>query len=621
MRGAVGPALLLAVALGFQCLGQGSARRAYVQGRQLIVDGEPFIVRGICYSPTPVNQSVYFAPYGDYFTAEYSFIWLRDLPLIKAMGANMLRTYGWQPANDHSAFLDAADANGLYVMATYFTGEAVETPVLTAADRAKAVAGFQREVKRYASHPSLLFWSFGNELNGVWNGFLTEIGKDPEQPQCHWDERYDDLGGCWIHTRPAPFPPSDPCYAASYCVYARLFGWINDAAAAAKEVADVLVVSAFADVDNLYEKVGRAGDLAPDLDAWTAQVYRGATFGNFFEAMANNTDKPVLLTEYGVDAYHDECGTGAHTPCYNTFEDTLAAKPKPDVNGTYTGSFEDQDAQAEFAMNLTAEIVAASSHGRECASADHTTPHGACSCLGGFLMSWTDEFWKGAKSQAACTPTFDSEAFSPKKCMNKAHVTCGDWDAAEHDLCGYWLGAAPDHYVNEEWFGITSPTSCVSAVDSLRPRETYWRMRKLWTGKGKEPTLFAKCDELLQGRCAALGDGGASLGSWGDWLLRTADAASGANASAPIVCSGRGTCTTDWQKCGAGSSSEIATPCCSCVSGFAGRGCDELDVRVYIALGAGGLLGLLVLSMLANAIGGSIYRRVRQAELHEQLLS
>ena len=51
-----------------------------MDGRQLIVNGEPFIVKGICYSPIPVNESVYFAPYGDYFTAEYSFIWLRDLP-------------------------------------------------------------------------------------------------------------------------------------------------------------------------------------------------------------------------------------------------------------------------------------------------------------------------------------------------------------------------------------------------------------------------------------------------------------------------------------------------------------------------------------------------------------
>ena len=70
-------------------------------------------------------------------------------------------------------------------------------------------------------------------------------------------------------------------------------------------MADVLVVSAFADVDALYDKIHRAGHLAPSVDAWTAQVYRGNSFGTFFLDMSNATDKPVLLTEYGVDAYHD----------------------------------------------------------------------------------------------------------------------------------------------------------------------------------------------------------------------------------------------------------------------------------------------------------------------------
>lgn len=81
------------------------ARRVEVKGRQLILDGKPSLLRGVCYSPVPINESVYFAPYGDYFTSEYSFIWLRDLPLIKAMGANIVRIYGWLPENDHSAFL------------------------------------------------------------------------------------------------------------------------------------------------------------------------------------------------------------------------------------------------------------------------------------------------------------------------------------------------------------------------------------------------------------------------------------------------------------------------------------------------------------------------------------
>jgi len=618
-----GPAALLATLL-LACAGRCAARRAHVDGRQLIVDGEPFLVKGICYSPTPINGSVYFAPYGDYFTAEYSFIWLRDLPLIKAMGANVLRTYGWQPSNDHSAFLDAVADHGLYVMATYYTGEASETSVLTAKDRAKAVAGFKREVAKYADHHALLFWSFGNELNGVWNGFLTQIGKDPEQPQCHWDERYDDLGGCWIHQRKTPWPEGSPCYEAAHCVYTRLFGWLNDAAKAAHEVADVLVISGFADVDNLYEKVGRVGHVAPDVDAWTAQVYRGISFGNFFEAMGNNTDKPVLLTEYGVDAYHDACGSGDVDPCYNKFEDTIDYIPTRKF--LYQNlSYVDGDAQAEFAVNLTGEIVAASSAGAECKDADHTTLNGKCTCIGGFLMSWTDEFWKGAKSQASCTPTIDDPTFSERHCQKKAHVTCGNWNSEQHDLCGYWLESAPDHYVNEEWFGITSPTVCAShAADALAPREIYWRMRELWSGRGHDDSLFQECDDMLMGHCIALGDGGQNVAAWlfdifGDQVKGNTSGLEQWDGALP--CSGRGTCTTDWRECGAGSSSDIATPCCSCVTGFAGLGCGEIDARVYVGLGAAAILAGLLLLMLLKSLFSAIRWRVRKPELSEHLLS
>ena len=320
--------------------GSASAKRVEVRGRQLLLDGQPFEVRGICYSPTPINASVHFAPYGDYFTADFSFIWLRDLRLIKAMGANMLRVYGWLPENDHSDFLDAVEAHGLKLMATFYMGEASESPVETEEQRGKVVRRFAEQVRQYRDHPALIIWSFGNELNGVWNGYLQQLGHNPAAP-CAWDERYDDLGGCWIHKGKPPAPGSQ-CYNTSYCVYSRLFGLINQAshrdrdgappdppeapppapsrglppptptphpphppdlphlhplpaqaAEAAKAEADVLIVSAMADVDALYEKVARAGHLAPSLDAWTAQVYRGNTFGDFFGTMSDATDKPA----------------------------------------------------------------------------------------------------------------------------------------------------------------------------------------------------------------------------------------------------------------------------------------------------------------------------------------
>ena len=103
----------------------------------------------------------------------------------------------------------------------------------TQEQRDEIVAAFAAEVRKLRHQPAMLFWSFGNELNGVWNGYLQQLGHTERDP-CAWDDRYDDKGGCWVHTGTAP-TPSSPCYASSACVYSRLFKFINDAAGAAKE--------------------------------------------------------------------------------------------------------------------------------------------------------------------------------------------------------------------------------------------------------------------------------------------------------------------------------------------------------------------------------------------------
>jgi hypothetical protein len=58
-----------------------------------------------------------------------------------------------------------------------------------------------------------------------------------------------------------------------------------------------------------------------------------------------------------------------------------------------------------------------------------------CRCLGRDVASYRLGGW------ASCGP--------------HAHFTCGNYDTTYHDLCGYYLGANPDGYVNEEWFGLT----------------------------------------------------------------------------------------------------------------------------------------------------------------------
>ena len=50
-------------------LGLSSATNVTVAGRAILVDGEPFFVKGVCYSPIPIGQTPDFPPNGDYFMA------------------------------------------------------------------------------------------------------------------------------------------------------------------------------------------------------------------------------------------------------------------------------------------------------------------------------------------------------------------------------------------------------------------------------------------------------------------------------------------------------------------------------------------------------------------------
>ncbi|KAL3928760.1 MAG: hypothetical protein SGPRY_002254, partial [Prymnesium sp.] len=188
-------------------------------------------------------------------------------------------------------------------------GEAVESPVRTQTQRDKVIGDFTTQVRQYSTHPALLIWSFGNELNGVWNGYLQQLskaddmGKGTQGAMCAWDERYDDLGGCWIHKGKLA-PPGSACFNSSYCVYSRLFQFINEAAAAAKKaspsacraVADVLVVSAFADVDMLSDKM---------RELWSGESADDATKSLFGDCAAVVTEKCVDMGNGGHGVLFD----------------------------------------------------------------------------------------------------------------------------------------------------------------------------------------------------------------------------------------------------------------------------------------------------------------------------
>lgn len=130
------------------------------------------------------------------------------------------------------------------------------------------------------------------------------------------------------------------------------------------------------------------------------QLYRGKSFGNFLVNFAAESSKPLLITEFGVDAYNDPCGwpENVRDPvCFNMFDRSwfggdVAAPGRPYmgcVDSSLDCAKPGVQAQQEWDVALAQEIMA------------HSTRNGGA-VAGGFLMAWSDEFWKGTSVQDHC---------------------------------------------------------------------------------------------------------------------------------------------------------------------------------------------------------------------------
>lgn len=121
-----------------------------VDGRRLLVNGEPYEIRGVCWSPIPRGERV-------------PVVWTRqiaadDVPLLAAYGLNTVRTY---TAIDSIELLDALAAAGIRVIqGVYISGS---EPTQSALDIVMA----QRD------HPAILMWELGNEWN--YNGLYAGV--------------------------------------------------------------------------------------------------------------------------------------------------------------------------------------------------------------------------------------------------------------------------------------------------------------------------------------------------------------------------------------------------------------------------------------------------------------
>jgi hypothetical protein len=299
-------------------------------GRQLVVNGQAFTVKGVNYSPAPVGYSV--AGAGTNCLGPYHWwldrnTYMADFPQIHHMGANTIRTFDLMNSAGSTSqvlqALDAAQANGLYVIMGYFVSQSVD--LSNAGVQSQITSEFLTAVSAYKNHPAVLMWQLGNEnnlnngnANPTWYSLIESIAQQAKA--------------------------IDPFHAITTaegeCQGADCFPVLPANQGFTFHVGDAAV---------------GANDAAMQfLDVWSVNAYRGKTFQGLFQLLVSSTTKPVLVSEFGKDAWHDSANAN-----------------DADMQSSYISS-----QWREIENNLSA------------------TGAGSAILAGGTVFEWSDEWWK-----------------------------------------------------------------------------------------------------------------------------------------------------------------------------------------------------------------------------------
>jgi len=253
--------VVVVVAVAIQI--QGAWGHVELKEGKLFVDGNAFFARGVGYEPVPIGVDVTTTPpYGDYFTLNYAHFYQRDLAILRPLGVNVLRLWGWGDGADHSDFLDAAynkGVNPIYVAVEFWLGPSSYQNLADPTVIQRVLADFQLFLKTAKSHPAILFYILGSDLNASWN-YLGQLD--------------------------------------------ALFSLLNQLASAAHAFnSSSLVTTALNDINSL--STISTYDSSTKLDFWSLNLYRGCTFGTLWTQYPSWTTKGLFISEYGIDSYND----------------------------------------------------------------------------------------------------------------------------------------------------------------------------------------------------------------------------------------------------------------------------------------------------------------------------
>ncbi|MDR1721803.1 MAG: hypothetical protein LBR24_02000 [Methanobrevibacter sp.] len=226
-----------------------------IKGNDIIViyknkKKQNFTIKGLCYSRGDHGQSYY--KYYKY-----------DIKKLKAINANTIRTYrplaaykknGQIDYKKTKKMLDAFAKNGIYVVVGF---DSVRDITGGYNDGQYFKAGvYKTYIKKFAKHPAILMWAFGNEYN------------------YHYNE--------WFKNK------------------AQWMKILSTAAKKAKKLSPTKLVA------TVHGEVPSSSELkeykTKKVDLVMVNIYRGASFGNLFTNWAEITAKskmPLVISEFG----------------------------------------------------------------------------------------------------------------------------------------------------------------------------------------------------------------------------------------------------------------------------------------------------------------------------------
>lgn len=363
-------------------------------GYQLMVNHKPYLVKGVCYNPIPIGESHNYDWWSDANKP-----WINDGRLMREMGINTVRIYqpGENPETVRMVIRDLYELYGIRTILGHWLGF-WDYPNPFYGDK-----DFQERVKKevaqmvslYKDEAGLLMWILGNENN------------------------YSCFGNVNPWTTPEVEKEEDP--RKQNMMRAKIYySFVNEVARQVHKIDPRHLVALG---NGELRGLEFAKDVCPDIDLLACILYRGKTFGNLFNSVRLIFDRPLLLSEFGADAYD------AHL------------------------DKEDEDVQAFFLEAQWRQIY------DNLAGAGK----GADNCIGGIMFEWTDEWWKHNEYETA---------------LWGVHDTGAGWFQGSYYFDNQ---AKSQKNMNEEWFGIVALSpEFEGGINKRIPRKAYYVIRELW---------------------------------------------------------------------------------------------------------------------------------------------